>query len=190
MKVTCFYDYTCPYSWRAYRWLSAAQRAGADVVVEWRTFSLKEANRDPAAISPFDDLGIASTSVLALALAHAARRVDFPRYHHAVFAGMHEDDRHLGEDDLLTVAGAAGVDVAAFNRERPAWLAAVAAEHRDARDRHGVFGTPTLVVGTGATAYVKLAEVPEGERAGELWRALCTLATCYPELLEIKRPVP
>lgn len=189
MQVTCYYDYTCPYSWRAYRWLGATEDAGADVTVKWRTFSLKEARRTEGVPLPFDEEPITSVSLLALALAHAARHADFLRYHDAVFATMHSGTgRHLTEEDLLVEAAGAGVDVARFDREQSTWLAAVAAEHQDGVRRYGLFGTPTLVVENGATAFVKLAEVPTGSRATELWSALCTLATYHPELLELKRP--
>lgn len=190
MQVSCFYDYTCPYSWRAHRWLRAAQHAGAEILVDWRTFALKEANRQPEDPSAFADPTIRSISLLALALAHAARGVDFPQYHETVFAAMHEETRHLTEEDLLAIAADAGVDIGSFNRTRPEWLASVAAEHHDAHRRRGVFGTPTLAMASGATAFVKLAEAPEADQAVELWKAVCTLTACHPELLEIKCPLP
>jgi len=190
MQVSCWYDYTCQYSWRAQRWLTRVQEGGGDLSVQWRTFSLKGANRDPAAPSPFDDPQISSLSVLALALAHAAREADFDQYHGAVFAAMHADGRHLDEGQLLAIAADAGVDLSAFEENRRRWLTAVAAEHRDAVVRHAVFGTPTLVLGGGATVFVKLAEVPPVHDDVALWQALCVLTTCHPEILEIKRPTP
>ena len=57
----------------------------------WRTFSLKEANRDPASSSPLAVPKAESVSVLALALAHAARVAGCDRYHRAVFRAMHEE---------------------------------------------------------------------------------------------------
>lgn len=187
MNVTCFYDYTCPYSWRAVQWLGDAARGGADISVEWRTFSVKEANRDPTSPSPFASPG-PGLSVLALALAHAARQVDFERYHQDVFSAMHVARVRVEEDQLLAFAADAGVDINDFNQRRPSWLDAVAAEHRDAVERHGVFGTPTLVFAGGTTTFVKLAQAPQSEEAAPLWQAMCTLAVCHPELLEIKRP--
>jgi predicted DsbA family dithiol-disulfide isomerase len=192
MQVSCYFDYTCPYSYKALTWLRAARGGGADLEVAWRTFSLKEANRDPGTPSPFDDPGISSVSVLALALAHAARQAagpaDFDRYHLAVFQAMQVQRRRLDERALLELAGAAGVDVAAFDHDRARWLGAVAAEHRQAAGRLGVFGTPTLVLEGGAVIFIKLATPPAAGWAGELWQSLCTIARCHPELLEIKRP--
>jgi protein-disulfide isomerase-like protein with CxxC motif len=162
--------------------------AGAEVELCWRTFSLREANRVPASPSPFDDPEDASVSVLALALAHAVREADFDRYHRAVFRAMHVEHRRLGEADLLEMAAGAGVDVEHLDRAR--WLAALAGEHREAAEHLGVFGTPTLVLDGEAVVFLKLAEPPvEGEES-DLWRSLCTLARCHPELLEIKRAAP
>lgn len=187
MNVTCFYDYTCAYSWRAAQWLSDASRGDADVSVAWRTFSIKEANRDSTAPSPFVPAG-SGLSVVALALAHAARQCDFGRYHQDVFAAMHVAGDRVEEEQLLAIAADAGVDIDAFNQNRQTWLDAVAAEHREAVERHGVFGTPTLVFDGGTTTFVKLGQVPQPGEAAALWNAMCTLAVCHPELLEIKRP--
>lgn len=184
MHVTISYDYTCPYSYRAFRWFSRLQESVPDLEVRWATFSLKEANRDADSPSPFDDPEISSASVLALALAHAARQADFARYHTAVFEAMQA--RRVGEADLLAAAADAGVDTGAFDLERRQWLGRVAEEHRDARAR-GVFGTPTLAFDD-ALAFVKLAELPPAGDDAEVWNSLCVLARCHPEFVEIKRP--
>lgn len=189
MHVNVFFDYTCPYSYRVLPWIEAVVRAGQDVAVSWRTFSLKEANHDYDSPSPFDDPEISSISVLALALAHAARKAEFDRYPRSVFEAMHRDGRRLGEGELLALAAAAGVDVATFDQERPRWLAAVAQDHREGEARYGVFGTPTLVLDEGEVVFVKLASTPQRGQELGLWESLRTVAKCFPELVEIKRPL-
>ena len=188
MHVNVFFDYTCPYSYRALPWIETVVGAGRDVAVCWRTFSLKEANHDHDSPSPFDDPEISSISVLALALAHAAKKAEFDRYHRSVFEAMLGDGRRLGEDELLALAAAAGVDVAMFEQERPRWLAAVAQDHREGVVRYGVFGTPTLVLDEGEVVFVKLASTPQRGQELGLWQSLRTVAQCFPELIEIKRP--
>lgn len=188
MHVTCFYDYTCPYTHRAFRWLARLEESAAGFHVDWATFSLKEANREPGAPSAFEETRISSVSVLALALAHAARKADFPRYHQAVFHAMHEESRRPAAPELLELAARAGVDVAKFDRQRDRWLAAVADEHREGVRRFQVFGTPTLVTDDHAAVFLKLASTPLTDQDAELWHSLYTLARCHPELIEIKRP--
>ena len=189
MHVNVFFDYTCPYSYRVLPWIDAVVRADRDVAVSWRTFSLKEANRDHDSPSPFDDPEISSISVLALALAQAAREAEFDRYHRSVFEAMHRDGRRLGEGELLALAAAAGVDVATFEQERPRWLTAVAQDHREGVARYGVFGTPSLVLDDGEVVFVKLASTPQRGQELGLWESLRTVAQCFPELIEIKRPL-
>jgi DSBA-like thioredoxin domain. len=188
MQVTCYYDYTCPYSYKAFLWLEALRAAGAAIEVTWRTFSLKEANRDPARPSVLEGPEAGSASVLALALAHAAGAADFDRYHREVFAALHVEHRRLVEVDLLRLAADAGVDVADFNAHQVHWLSALAADHREGTARYRVFGTPTLVLDGEAVVFLKLADPPAEGEATRLWQSLCTLARCHPELLEIKRP--
>jgi 2-hydroxychromene-2-carboxylate isomerase len=190
MPVICYIDYTCPYSYRARRWLRGVAAAGGDLAVSWRTFSLKQANRDPDTASVFADPRTASVSVLALALAHAARAAGADGFHDAVFDALHRDRRRLDPDDLAALAEAAGVDTAAFDRDRARWLQAAADEHHEAAARYGVFGTPTLVFDPRSVVFVKLATAPAGVQALRLWRALCTPARSHPELVEIKRPAP
>lgn len=186
MQVTCWYDYTCPYSYKAFCWLEALQAAGEGIEVAWRPFSLREANRDPGSPSVLDDPTTDSVSVLALALAPAT--ADFDRYHRAVFGAMHAEHRRLERAGLLRLAAEAGADVGRFEADPARWLSALAAHHYEGTTRFGVFGTPTLVLDGEAVVFLKLADPPaKGEETG-LWRSLCTLARCHPELLEIKRP--
>jgi hypothetical protein len=186
MLVTCYIDYTCPYSFRAFQWLTRLRDA-AGVQPRWATFSLKEANRDPGTPSPFDDPQISSLSVLALALAHAARDTEASRYHGLVFEAMHGGGPRLSEPALLELAGEAGVDVERFAGQRGRWLDAVAAEHHDAVRRFAVFGTPTLVIDDRTAVFLKLAQAPPPEQDAELWSSVYTLACCQPDLVEIKR---
>jgi predicted DsbA family dithiol-disulfide isomerase len=190
MQVTVYFDYTCNYSYKLLHWLVQVIRQGNPLELTWATFSLKEANRDHDSLSPFDDEEISSLSVLALALSHAARNADFGRYHFQVFEAMHGRGFKLTEGDLLQVAAAAGIDVDEFNRNRPQWLSAVDREHRGAVTRWKVFGTPTLVLADDAAVWVKLSESPDSPgQSVDLWRSLCTLSMCHPDLIEIRRPV-
>lgn len=184
MQVKIYYDYSCPYSYRAFQWFRRLQTTVPDLEVVWATFSLKEAKRDSSEPSPFDGPDISSVSVLALALAHAARQADFAGYHQAVFDAMQA--RRLDEGDVLAAAADAGVDTGAFDLDRQQWLGRLAEEHGEAQ-AFGVFGTPTLAIDD-ALAFVKLAELPPRHDDVEVWHSLCVLTRCHPELLEIKRP--
>ena len=53
---------------------------------------------------------------------------------------------------------------------------------------HGVFGTPTFVFPGGASAYVRLAEAPEGADAVRMFDRLVSIAARELAILEIKRP--
>src|SRR5688572_3010347 len=155
--LTVYFDFTCGYSYRAMHWLALIP----DLAVEWRTFSLKEVNREPGE-SWLEATSPPSVSVFAQALGHAARAGDYDRYHHAVFEAMHGEHRRLSEEEFLEIAAAAGADVDDFNRDRGAWVARVGAEHYDAVERLGAYGTPTVAL-EGAAAYVRLTEVPHNE---------------------------
>ena len=192
MQVVCFYDYVCSYSYKTLLWLNVVKETEPDLTLEWRTFSISEVNRVEGTPSPFEDPEITSISVLALALAHAARGTDgadFEKYHEAVFAAMHDDGQHLDRQALLSIAAEAGVDTEDFEHDRTRWLRAMVNEHRLAETGFSVFGTPTLIVGTGgASVFVKLAVLPSPGEEQRVWESLCCLAACHPEVLEIKRP--
>lgn len=187
MQVTFYFDYTCQYCFRAHKWLRMVREKTDDIDLSWATFSLKEVNRDPEMPSVFEDKDISSLSVLALALSHASRQVDFDRYHNSVFDAMHSGER-LQRQDLFKLATDAGVDIKAFNDERERWLAEVQREHNQGVSRWSVFGTPTLVLGEDAGVWLKLTSVPtDHSNAAELWRGLTTLSLLHPDLIEIKR---
>ncbi len=192
-RITVYYDYTCPYSNRARRWLARVGQAGRGVTVIWRAFPLKEVNRRPGQASFLSGTPAGSVSILALALAKAAQAAGsdlFGAYHNAVFDAMHgESQKKLTAEDLLALARAAGLDTVRFGaeREQAAWLEAVAGDYREAVARWGVFGTPTLIFQDELAAYLKFAAVPPTPReAAEVFDALACLARLHPELVEIR----
>lgn len=193
-SIIIYYDYTCPYSYRAACWLRRLEEAGRELEVEWKTFSLKEVNRSGGEPSVFDRQRAESVSVLALELAKAAQAAGpgvFERYHYRVFEAMHDDGRKLKASDLLTIARDAGLDTGRFEVERRegVWLHRVAKDHREGAERWKVFGTPTLVLDGEAAVYLKFTQVPASPSdAAELFDALLCLARCHPELVEIKHP--
>lgn len=187
--ITVYYDYTCRYSYRAMHWLDRVRAARPGFEVTWKTFSLKEVNRDDSEPSWVAADSPPSISVLALALAHAVRAADFDRYHHAVFEAMHGEERKLGDADLLALGADAGVR----DFDRPRWTEAVGREHHQAVEEHGVYGTPTLVFGT-TGAYLRLTELPSSdEDALGLFDSLAGVARAPINLVEVflpERPMP
>lgn len=187
-SLIVYYDYTCRHSYRALHWLDRVREAEPGIALRWATFSLKEVNRAPEEPSWVTADAAPSISVLALALAHAARDAEFDRYHRTVFDAMQGEGRHVSEEDLFEIAGGAAVDVGAFRAERGAWVARVGDEHRDAVTRLHAYGTPTIVQG-GASAYMRLVEVPAtGDEAASLLTQLRAIAASKVDLLEVFRP--
>jgi len=184
--LTIYYDYTCQYSYRAMHWMDRVRAARPGLEIEWATFSLKEVNKTPDEVSYLTASSPPSVSVLAQALAHAAREADFDAYHRALFEAMQGEGRHVGDEELLEFARAAGVDVDAFDKDRGRWVASVGAEHKEAVARWGVYGTPTLIL-DGAAAFVRLREVP-GSDAASLLDSLGGIAGSSADLAEIFRP--
>lgn len=193
-RITVYYDYTCPYSYRILRWLDAVKQTGREFTLTWRTFSLKEVNRRADEDSFLTDSPEQSVSILALMLAKAAQANGtevFDRFHEATFEAMQGQHRKLEKLDLLGLARDAGVDVDRFEKEsaQRKWLAAVRTDHREGVERWNVFGTPTLVFEDETAAYLKFTAVPPSPaEAAEVLDALLCLARCHPELVEIKYP--
>lgn len=192
MRPLCFFDYTCGYSFRLWRWIEEQVRPGDPALPapDWRPFSLKEVNRD-GATSVFEEIDDPSLSVLALAVgaALAGGAGDFASYHSSAFRAFHESDHRVARDDLLRIAAEAGADASELWRERGTWIDAVATSHHEGVARWGVFGTPTLVLDD-AAVYLKMASLPaSADEGARLWGALATLVVSHPDLLEIKRPV-
>ena len=189
MRLTIYYDYVCEDSHQVFRWLEKVTSQRPEMHLTWATFSLKELNRAPEEPSCFAADAPPSSSITALALAHAARQADFSLYHQLVFSALHEQGAQLSEEALFEWARQAGVDIDAFRAERPRWLQEVAHDHEYGRRHWGVRATPTLVVNARAVAMLKLAETPQPEtRAVELLDRLGLMLIDFPELLTVKRP--
>jgi hypothetical protein len=187
VDVACYFDYTCSYSYRAFRLFESLRPVQPELT--WRTFLLKEVNRPGEEPSYFSRGRIDSVGLLALALAHASRTVDFGGFHATMFNAMHAENRRLSREDVCNIGADAGIDLTAFTRTEKKWVEAVASEHAGGVNHWGVFGTPTVIIGDESALYLKLAQVPSSaDAAAKLWEAVCTLAIAYPEVVEIKRP--
>ncbi len=198
MRILCAFDFTCPDSWRVSRLLRNARLADEEIEVDWRPLSLKELNRPPEAPSVFESEP-PSFSILALALALAAREADYEAFHHRLFDLLHadesvaEEDRRLPEPELLGLAGEAGVDTEGFLRERSRWVAAVRNSHEELRTRFGAKATPTLIFDEQIALMLVLrrdAAIPGPPRAAALLHRLEGTLFDYPELWSVRRSRP
>lgn len=166
-----------------------ALRDGKDWDVRFLAFSLDQAHvqeGEPAIWDrPPDERG---SGVLPLTWGIAVRDT-FPDaffdFHIAVFAARFDDERKIGDLDVVhDVAANIGLDVDAVAKEvdsgRP--LAALAAEHTEAVTTWGTFGVPTFADGDNA-AFVR---VMDRNRVDDLERVLDLLE--FSRLNEFKRP--
>jgi hypothetical protein len=167
MPTTSFaisFDYRCPFARNAQESVVNGLRQGKDWDVQFVAFSLDQVHveeGEPAQWDrPADERG---SGVLALEYGIAVRDA-FPEHfwdaHLALFAARHDHGEKLRDEDVLRKAvTSAGLDAEAVAAEvasgRP--LQTLAAEHKDAVKRWGMFGVPTFCIGDRAV-FVRLME--------------------------------
>jgi predicted DsbA family dithiol-disulfide isomerase len=184
MTVEVFFDYTCGYSNRARHWLDAVE----DAEIDWRPFSLLEQNSGDDGTPVFEQAQYADNpSLIALAVHEQVRAQggDLHAYRRRMFTAWHEEPGRLSTQDIVDL----GRDAGLRDFDREAGFAAVAAHHAEAA-KLGVFGTPTLVLGSGQVAFVKLDAVPTVARATALWQAVDQLAGSGQDLRQWQRVTP
>jgi predicted DsbA family dithiol-disulfide isomerase len=189
-----FFDYQCPFVYRAAGLIDAVQRSGKhDIDVRWRYFSLTQVNSKDDVWTVWS--APASEKVrgrLAFQAAEAARRQDrFDALHLPLLLARHRDRLDLDAAEVVErVAAEAGLGMERFRRDMadPGILDALARDHTQAVTEMGVFGTPTFVFPDGASAYVRLSEPVQGDGAVEVFDRLLSVAASEPRILEIKRP--
>lgn len=188
-----FYDYLCPYVYRASVLLEGVLASGRELKIGWRYFSLTQVNSKDEGWTVWD--APESEKVkgrLAFKAAEAARRQGrFASLHLPLLRARHRDRLDINEVDVVErVAEEAGLDMERFRKDvaDPAILEPLARDHREAVTRHGIFGTPTFVFPDGEAAYVRLSEVVEASQAEELFERVLTVAAGEPRILELKRP--
>lgn len=179
-----FFDYTCPFAYKAHRWL---EEAGVATDFDWRIFSLLERNYrgDGPPVWELDERQD-DISLLIFAGHELVERDggDPDLYRRRMFETWHETDEHLDVRGILRIAKEAGVD-GGEDDIREVFHDALA-DHEEAR-RLGIFGSPTLVFGEDRVAFVKLTEPPTGEDATSLFAQIEGLAG-RSEILEVQRP--
>ena len=194
IELEVFYDYLCPFVYRASVLLQNLGSSRASrLKITWRYFSLTQVNSKDDGWTVWN--APASDKVrgrLAFMAAEAARRQDrFENFHMPLLEAHHRDRLDLDELEVVErVAVDSGLDFERFRKDlaAPDILGSLARDHRQAVSEHGVFGTPTFVFPDGAAAYVRLAQAPEAADSGRVFDHLYAIAAGEPSILEIKRP--
>jgi predicted DsbA family dithiol-disulfide isomerase len=194
IEFDLFYDYNCPFVYRASQMLEAIQESKQrELDVRWRYFSLSQVNSKEEGWTVWG--APESETVkgrLAFKAAEAARRQDaFGAFHMALLHSRHRDRLDIENPSIVErIAADSGLDLERFRRDvaDPDILRALARDHQEARSTHGVFGTPTFVFPSGAAAYVRLAQAPSGDEAVRTLDRIVSVTEHEPSILEIKRP--
>ena len=195
IAIEIFYDYLCPFVYRASVLLQNVGLSGErDLDVRWRYFSLAQVNSKHEGWTAWDAPETERVKGrLAFKAAEAARRQGrFDELHLPLLVARHRDRLDIDDVSVIeNVAAEAGLDLECLRRDiaAPDILEPLARDHREATGKHGVFGTPTFVFGDGSSAYVRLSEPPGPDEAVRLFDKLISVAADEPQILEIKRPV-
>lgn len=189
-----FYDYLCPFVYRASVLLQNVSDSGQRTLsIKWRYFSLVQVNSKDDGWTVWDapDSELVKGR-LAFKAAEAARRQNrFEEFHMPLLHARHRDRLDIDEVAVVErVAVEAGLDLDRFRNDvaDPDIVQAIARDHQPAVKEHGVFGTPTFVFPNGASAYVRLSEVLEGSDSVRVFDRIVSVAGDEPSIIEIKRP--
>ena len=194
VKFDIYFDYQCPFVFRASRLIDAVEKTGArSLDVGWRYFSLTQVNTKDEGWTVW---GAPETEPvrgrLAFKAAESARRQDrFETFHRALLRARHIERLDIDDAGVVAqVAEGAGLDPDRFRSDLadPAILSGLERDHTFAVAELGVFGTPTLVFDGGGSAYVRLAESVVDDGALAVFDRLVSIAASEPRILEIKRP--
>jgi predicted DsbA family dithiol-disulfide isomerase len=193
IELEVFYDYFCPFVYRASVLLQNVGRT-RPLKVAWRYFSLAQVNSKDDGWTVWD--APASENVrgrMAFKAAEAARKQGrFEDFHMPLLEARHRDRLEIDQAEVFErVAADEGLDLNRFRKDvaDPDILASLARDHGQAVSQHGVFGTPTFVFPDGAAAYVRLSETPDvGDDSIRVFDHLVSVAAREPSILEIKRP--
>ncbi|NLG08179.1 MAG: DsbA family protein [Deinococcales bacterium] len=204
-RVTVYFDYICPYSWRAAEVLElVAEPLG--LTVTWEHFSLYQHSYELNGADrggngrwqlwnePIDELdGNGCKGLLPFLASQAARRQG-PEAHHgfrlALQRAVHRDYRSLDMATILAVADEVGLHKPRFEDDlaNPECRTVLAQEHTRAAALD-LFGTPTVVFPGGEAAYFRLQELPRSrEEAVSLFQETRGLLERYPYLQTVRRP--
>jgi predicted DsbA family dithiol-disulfide isomerase len=194
MEFEVYYDYRCPFVFRLSLMLQNVRDSGErELAIRWRYFSLTQVNSKDEGWTVWD--APPSEHVrgrLAFKAAEAARRQDrFDDFHMALLLARHRDRIDIEDAAVIErVADESGLELDRFRKDvaDPVILAGLAHDHSHAVSELGVFGTPTLVFPSGASAYVRLAEAPDPGESIRIFDRMVAIAADEPGILEIKRP--
>ncbi len=193
LKFDVFYDYLCPYVYRASVLLQNVRDSGErPIELRWRYFSLIQVNSKDEGWTVWDAPDSEARGRLAFKAAEAARRQDaFDAFHMALLRARHEQRADINDVAVVErVAEDSGLDLDRFRKDiaDPQIVLALERDHRAGIAEYGVFGTPTFVFDAGA-AYVRLSEPPEASDSVAIFDRVISIAAEEPRILEIKRPV-
>jgi predicted DsbA family dithiol-disulfide isomerase len=194
MEFEVFYDYLCPFVYRASVLLQNVRESGErNLEVRWRYFSLTQVNSKDGGWTVWDaPAGDRVKGRLAFKAAEAARRQGrFDDFHMPMLLARHRDRLDIDQVEVVErVAVDSGLDLDRFRQDiaDPQILDALARDHLEGVAEFGVFGTPTFVFEGGPAAYVRLSEPTGPTDALRVFDALVEVAANEPGILEIKRP--
>lgn len=200
-RVEIFYDYLCPYVYRAGLLMATVEATVDDLTVDWRYFPLAQVNntregwyiwKQPEEDEEWGNKRSAA-GLRGFWGAEAARQQGddaFRRFHLTLLKAVYERGLSLSEDDTLrTAANIAELDMDRWEDDyrNPALLERVREDYIEAREQ-GIFGTPTFVFPEAEPAYLKLNDVVPAEDVEDYWQTFVRVVAQRPLFLEIKRP--
>jgi predicted DsbA family dithiol-disulfide isomerase len=197
IEVEVFYDYGCPYVHAAAVWIDNVQKAMGDRLrVKWRYFPLEQVNSVEGPEwklweQPADYKSRGRDAFHGAIAARNQGEDAFQRFHLALLNAKHvEGKEHSRRETLLEAAKAAELDLARFERDLNdrSLLARIGADYEEAREKYGVFGTPTFVFPDGAAAYIKMRPAAPAADAVAVFEDFVKTVQGRPYISEVKRP--
>src|SRR5579864_3982987 len=190
IEFDVFFDFHCPFVYRASVLLENVARSGSrHVVPRWRYFSLAQVNSKDDGWTVWDAPELeAVRGRLAFKAAEAARRQGkFEDFRMPLLVARHRDRADIDDVKVIErVADESGLDLDRLRLDLadPTILERLARDHTAAVAEHGVFGTPTFLFRGGESAYVRLSDTIEGPAAVEVFDRLLAVAAAEPRILE------
>jgi predicted DsbA family dithiol-disulfide isomerase len=198
IEVEVYYDYGCPYVHAAAVWIDSVKAVLGDrLQVRWRYFPLEQVNSVEGPEwklweQPADYKSRGRDAFHGAIAARNQGEEAFERFHLALLHAKHVDGKeHSQRETLLEAASAANLDLARFELDLDdrSLLAKIGPDYDEARERHGVFGTPTFVFPDGASAYIKMRPAAPTEDAVTVFEDFVEVVQGRRYIAEIKRPV-